>query len=138
MACAPERDLFVLAMAARIALCVAGSAWYRQKAAYAWMLMAITACFLGLPGFQMPERAFDLAVDRLTVISIGVLCGGLATALVFPRASRDDAIAAVRAAFRDLVVHASRCLSGQGRRAEAEVLDPPGAPDDAPRVRADP
>ncbi|WP_243336772.1 FUSC family protein [Anaeromyxobacter soli] len=123
MALAPERDLFILALSAWLAICVAGSAWYRQKAAYAGMLMAITACFVGLPGFQAPERAFDLAVDRLTVISIGVICGGLATALVFPRASRDDAVAAVRAAFRDFVAHASRCLAGQGRRSEAEVLD---------------
>jgi uncharacterized membrane protein YccC len=123
MVCAPERDLFILAMSAWLAICVAGSAWYRQKAAYAWMLMGITACFVGLPGIQAPEHAFDLAVDRLTVISIGVICGGLATALLFPRASRDDAVAAVRAAFRDFVAHASRCLVGDGRRAEADVLD---------------
>lgn len=120
VAFAQLRDLFVVAMAAWVGACIAGSAWYRHTQAYAWVLAGYTGTIVGFAAYQQPDQTFYIAVDRITVVSIGVICGGVLNAVAFPRASRDVLVRTVRAAFRDFVWHVASSFTGAGRQSETE------------------
>jgi uncharacterized membrane protein YccC len=52
-----------------------------------------------------------------------VICGGVANAVAFPRASRSDVIQIVRGSVRDFTAYATACFTGVWRRGEAEVVE---------------
>lgn len=120
---AQERDLFLLAIAGWVGLCIAGSSWHRYTVSYAWVLAGYTATMVGFPAYQQPERAFDIAVARIAVVSLGVVCGGILNAVAFPRASRDGLVRAVRSAFLDFARLAVSAPAAGAREAELGELE---------------
>ncbi|BDG10650.1 FUSC family protein [Anaeromyxobacter paludicola] len=118
-----QRDLVILGLAIWTGTCVAGSAWFRGSQAYGWALSGYTACLVAFATYAQPDQTFDIVIDRLTTVSLGVICGGVANAVAFPGRSREEILQAVRAAVRDFGAYASACLTGVWRRSEAEVAE---------------
>lgn len=75
---------FICALALWIGVCTAGSEWFRGFQAYGWLLSGYTACLVGFPAFTDAPHAFDIAVDRVSIVSVGILSAGLVSAVFFP------------------------------------------------------
>ena len=76
--------VFVGAVALWIGVCTAVSTWFRTFRAYAWLLCGYTTCLIGFPAFLDARHAFDIAVDRVTIVSLGIACATVVNAVVFP------------------------------------------------------
>ncbi len=76
--------MFLGAVALWIGLCTAVSTWFRTFRAYAWLLCGYTTCLIGFPAYNDPGQAFDIAVDRVTIVSLGIACAAVVSAVVFP------------------------------------------------------
>lgn len=110
------RDLFILAVALWVGFCVACSAWFRNFQSYAWALAGYTTCLIGFPAFDQVENSFNIVTDRVTIVALGILCGGIVNAVVFPSASRDYLVQSVRRSFRDFTDIARFALGGYRNR----------------------
>ena len=115
-----QRDTFILAVAVWIGLCTAASTWFRGFQAYGWLLCGYTTCLIGFPAFQDATHAFDIAVDRVTIVGVGILSAGVVNAVILPSRSTTTLVARVRGAFTDFVA----------------FLDAATRPGDAPAVHA--
>ncbi|WP_336957948.1 FUSC family protein [Sphingobium aquiterrae] len=82
LANAPE--LLSLAFASWLALCVFISLLDRTPRAYMFVLAGYSACLIGFPSVDMPGQIFTVAVLRVQEISVGILCGSLVHAVIFP------------------------------------------------------
>jgi uncharacterized membrane protein YccC len=77
--------LLCLAMAAWVGICLYIALLDRTPRSYAFLLAGYTATIVGLSVVNTPEAIFDTTVSRLEEISLGIICGGLAHSLFFPR-----------------------------------------------------
>jgi uncharacterized membrane protein YccC len=98
-----HRDLFIVAVAAWIGICTAAAAWFRGFQAYGWLLCGYTTCLIGFPAFGDATHAFAIAVDRVTIVSVGILSAGLINAVILPTRSADTLVQVVRRSFTDFV-----------------------------------
>ncbi len=98
-----HRDLFIMAVAAWIGLCTAAAAWFRGFQAYGWLLCGYTTCLIGFPAFGDATHALAIAVDRVTIVSVGILSAGLVNAVILPTRSADTLVQVVRRSFSDFV-----------------------------------
>jgi uncharacterized membrane protein YccC len=96
-----HRDTFILAVALWIGFCTAASAWFRGFQAYGWLLCGYTTCLIGFPAFMDASHAFDIAVDRVTIVSVGILSAGFVNAVVLPSRSTTSLVQQVRRSFVD-------------------------------------
>jgi len=117
-----QRDTFILAVALWIGLCTAASTWFRGFQAYGWLLCGYTTCLIGFPAFMDAPHAFDIAVDRVTIVSVGILSAGFVNAIILPLRSTTNLVQVVRRSFVDFVAFvdaATRVGDGAGiRRAQ--------------------
>ncbi|MFP3515241.1 FUSC family protein [Pseudomonas sp. SIMBA_077] len=90
--------LFLLSMAAWLALCTTGASLLRGHAAYGFVLAGYTAAIIALPAVSDPQAVFDHATARCIEISLGIICAAVASTVLWPR-------------------HAEQGLSAQGRAA---------------------
>jgi len=100
---AQHRDTFILAVALWIAMCTAASSWFRGFQAYGWLLCGYTTCLIGFPAFMDADHAFDIAIDRLTIVGVGILCAGVVSAIILPTRSTTQLVQSLRRSFIDFV-----------------------------------
>jgi uncharacterized membrane protein YccC len=79
---APE--LLLLALAGWLALCVFISLLDRTPRAYMFVLAGYSACLIAFPSVEIPQQIFTVATLRVQEITVGILCGSLVHAVVFP------------------------------------------------------
>ncbi len=115
---AQQRDLFIVALALWVGGCAAASAWFRNFQSYGLALAGYTACLIGFPAFDHAEHAFDIVVDRVSIVTLGVLCGGVVNATLFPRSSAASLVLSVRGTFRDFVGFVQSTVNGYADRAD--------------------
>ncbi len=77
-------ELFALAFAAWLALCVFVSLLDRTPRSYMFVLAGYSACIIALPSVDAPGQIFNVAVLRVQEIGLGILCGSLVHAVVLP------------------------------------------------------
>jgi uncharacterized membrane protein YccC len=77
--------LLCLTMAVWVGICLYVALLDRTPRSYAFLLAGYTATIVGLSVVNNPGTIFDTTVSRLEEISLGVICGGLAHSLFFPR-----------------------------------------------------
>jgi uncharacterized membrane protein YccC len=77
--------LLCLALALWVGGCLVISLLDRTPRSYLLMLAGYTAALIGFPAVTQPEAAFDLAVNRIVEVGLGILCASLAHSLIFPR-----------------------------------------------------
>lgn len=98
-----HRNTFIVAVAAWIGLCTAASTWFRGFQAYAWLLCGYTTCLIGFPAFMDATHAFDIAVDRVTIVAVGIVSAGVVNAVILPSRSAATLVHLVRRSFIDFV-----------------------------------
>jgi uncharacterized membrane protein YccC len=77
--------LLSLALALWVGGCLTISLLDRTPRSYLLMLAGYTAALIGFPAVTQPEAAFDLAVNRIVEVGLGIICASLAHSLIFPR-----------------------------------------------------
>lgn len=80
-----ERVLFLTALSVWIGLCVAGAAYFRNYQSYGFVLSGYATCIAAVPSIGNPYGIFDNVVVSLSEVSIGILCAGMVSGLVFPQ-----------------------------------------------------
>lgn len=80
-----ERVLFFACLSVWIGLCVGGAAYYRNYQSYGFVLSGYATCIAAVPSINNPYGIFDNVVISLSEVSIGILCAGLVSGLVFPQ-----------------------------------------------------
>jgi uncharacterized membrane protein YccC len=117
---APQRELFLGALALWTGICTAGAARNRNFRSYGFLLAGYTAALIGIPAAQHPDAAFLSALTRVAEVALGVLCAGFVGALVFPRQASTQMRTTVRARFSAFVEYVAAALSGQVDREQIE------------------
>jgi uncharacterized membrane protein YccC len=117
---APQRELFLGALALWTGICTAGAARNRNFRSYGFLLAGYTAALIGIPAAQHPDGAFLSALTRAAEVTLGVLCAGVVSALVFPRHASLQMRTTVRARFSAFVEYVAAALSGGVERAQIE------------------
>lgn len=79
--------MFMLATALWCMICVTGAVRYRDFRSYGFLLAGYTVGLIGLPGAIHPDAAVSSAVGRALAVVLGIISGGLVSALVFPDTS---------------------------------------------------
>ena len=77
-------ELFIAALAVWIGVCAFAARGRRNFAAYSFALAGYTAAIVGVPAALNPDAAYTLIVARGTEITLGIVCMGLVSRLVFP------------------------------------------------------
>ena len=80
-----ERVLFLTALSVWIGICVGGAAYYRNYQSYGFVLSGYATCIAAVPSINNPYAIFDNVVTSLSEVSVGILCAGLVSGLVFPQ-----------------------------------------------------
>lgn len=102
-------ELFLLALAAWIGLCVALAARYRNFHSYGFMLAGYTAAIVGFGAAAAPSHAFDIAQARVSEVVLGILCAGVVAEAFFPVHAGSRVVPEARmrfSRFADFMVHA--------------------------------
>src|SRR5260370_5863702 len=100
---AQHAELFLPALALRPGICTAGAARNRNFRSYGFLLAGYTAALVGIPGALHPDTAFISALTRVAEVTLGVLCAGAVSALVFPSHVSEQMLDSVRARYSAFV-----------------------------------
>lgn len=115
--------LFLTATALWVGICTAGAARNRNFRSYGFVLAGYTAALIGIPAAQHPDGAFLSALTRVAEVTIGILCAGAVSALMFPQHAGEQIKATVRARFSGFVDYVCRALSGRMDRSQIETTN---------------
>src|SRR5690606_30646719 len=88
--------LLFIALAIWVALCTGGSTLLRNARSYGFVLAGYTACMIAIPAIDDPLGVFNLAVARVTEITLGILCVAVVNDALFPRHQSEQLVQAVR------------------------------------------
>ncbi|MCL1076141.1 FUSC family protein [Shewanella dokdonensis] len=76
--------MFVLGTSLWCMFCISGAVRYRDMRSYAFLLAGYTVGMIGIPAAMDPHIAVSVSIGRVLAVILGILCGGIITALVFP------------------------------------------------------
>ncbi|MCA1322545.1 FUSC family protein [Herbaspirillum sp. alder98] len=116
-------ELFLIASALWIGLCTVGSAHNRNFRSYGFVLSGYTVALIGLPAALNPGTTFDSVITRVTEITVGIVCAGLVSALVFPQASAPGLVRVIRGRFTAFVDLIGATLGGNTDRKQLEATN---------------
>jgi uncharacterized membrane protein YccC len=117
---AQQPVLFLSATALWVGICTAGAARNRNFRSYGFVLAGYTAALIGIPAAQHPDGAYLSALTRVGEVSLGILCAGAVSALVFPQHAGEQIRGTVRRRFAQFVDYVCRAMSGSMERAQIE------------------
>ncbi|ANB72204.1 fusaric acid resistance protein [Paraburkholderia phytofirmans OLGA172] len=112
--------LFLTATALWVGICTAGAARNRHFRSYSFVLAGYTAALVGIPAVQHPDGAFLSAITRAAEVSLGIVCSGTVSALVFPQHAGEAIKATMQRRFGAFVDYVSNALSGKMDRSQIE------------------
>ncbi|EJL85270.1 putative membrane protein [Herbaspirillum sp. CF444] len=116
-------ELFLLATALWIGLCTFGSAHNRNFRSYGFVLSGYTVALIGIPAALNPALTFDSVMTRATEITVGIVCAGVVSALVFPQASAPGLVRIIRGRFTAFVDLIGSTLGGTADRKALEATN---------------
>jgi len=119
---AQEPELFILGLALWVGLCTAGAAFYRNFKAYSCVLAGYTAAMIGIPAALQPQAFFALAASRLTEVTLGILCAGIVSDVIFPRRLSDAIVNNVQNRYREFFAFVRAALVGSAGQGELERM----------------
>jgi uncharacterized membrane protein YccC len=118
-----QPELFIAATAIWVGICTAGAARNRNFRSYGFVLAGYTAALIGIPASQNPDGAYMSALTRVAEITLGIVCSGTVSALIFPQHVGEQMRTTVRARFSAFVEYVSASLSGHIDRAQIEATN---------------
>jgi hypothetical protein len=114
-------ELLFLALAAWVGFCTATSTALRNFRSYGAVLAGYTAAIISVAASANPSGIFDIAVARVTCISLGVITEAAFNGVFAP----EHPFTAVRKSFlAQAAGMAARALRGEDNRAEVRVSSP--------------
>ena len=116
-------ELFLLASALWIGLCTFGSAHNRNFRSYGFVLSGYTVALIGLPAALHPAITFDSIMNRVTSITVGIICCAVVSALVLPQASAPRLVKIIRGRFSAFVDLIGNTLGGSADRKQLEAAN---------------
>ncbi|MDR5756732.1 FUSC family protein [Caballeronia sp. LZ035] len=117
---AQQPVLFLSATALWVGICTAGAARNRNFRSYGFVLAGYTAALIGIPAAQHPDGAYLSALTRVGEVTLGIVCSGAVSALIFPQHAGEQVRTTVRRRFTQFVDYVCRALSGAMPRAQIE------------------
>ncbi|WP_293775889.1 FUSC family protein [uncultured Oxalicibacterium sp.] len=105
--------LLFLALACWVAVCTSGSALMRNARSYGFVLAGYTACMIAVPAIDAPLHVFDLAISRVTEISVGILCAAFVNDALFPRHQSDQLVQSVRGLYHNVIQLCHDAMQGR-------------------------
>ncbi|WP_435953457.1 FUSC family protein [Dryocola sp. BD626] len=101
--------LFLLTMAAWLALCTWVSSHFQNNVAYAFMLAGYTAAIIAFPMINTVESTelWDIAQARVCEVVVGILCGGFMMMVLPSTSDGTTLLTALRNMHARLLEHAS-------------------------------
>ncbi|MDR5854248.1 FUSC family protein [Caballeronia sp. LZ062] len=117
---AQQPVLFLSATALWVGICTAGAARNRNFRSYGFVLAGYTAALIGIPAAQHADGAYLSALTRVGEVTLGIVCAGAVSALVFPQHAGEQIRATVRRRFTQFVDYVCRAMSGHMERAQIE------------------
>jgi uncharacterized membrane protein YccC len=115
-----QRVLFLSSTAVWVGICTAGAARNRNFKSYGFVLAGYTAALIGIPAAQQPDGAFLSAMTRAAEVTLGIVCSGAVSALVFPQYAGEQIRTTVRLRFNAFVDFVARSLAGEVDRSQIE------------------
>jgi uncharacterized membrane protein YccC len=110
-------ELFIAALAAWIGLCSFAARGRRGFASYSFQLAGYTAAIVGIPAALNTDAAYTVIVARATEITLGIVCMGVVSRLIYPSEIAPK-----------LIALAGRSFQSVDRFAEL-ALDPTSSPE---------
>src|SRR5271169_3824163 len=95
-------ELFIAALAAWIGLCSFAARGRRGFASYSFQLAGYTAAIVGIPAALNTDGAYTLIVARSTEITLGIVCMGVVSRLIFPGELAPKLITLARRSFQSV------------------------------------
>lgn len=117
---APE--LFLVALAAWLAICTAASTALRNFRSYGAVLAGYTAAIIGIAASSQPGTVFDIAVARVSNIGIGILTEALFAAILAPGAPMAELHRRLDAFVKQTVAICGRALRGEDNSVQLRQL----------------
>ncbi|SAK47924.1 fusaric acid resistance protein [Caballeronia hypogeia] len=117
---AQQPVLFLSATALWVGICTAGAARNRNFRSYGFVLAGYTAALIGIPAAQHPDGAYLSALTRVGEVTLGIVCSGAVSALIFPQHAGEQVRTTVRRRFTEFVDYVCRALSGSMERVQIE------------------
>jgi uncharacterized membrane protein YccC len=114
--------LYLLGLALWVGLCTAGSAFYRNFKSYGCVLAGYSAAMIGQFSISEPMAFFSIASTRLTELTLGILCAGVVSDIVFPRRLSDAITSNVQNRYAEFIAFVRASLSGAAGRAELDNM----------------
>ena len=94
---------FLIGLSLWLALCTFGARSFRNYVAYGWVLAGFTASIIGIGASGAPTQVFNIAVARVSEITLGVGCALFFSTLILPERAAAEMLLVVQATRRDLV-----------------------------------
>jgi len=117
-----ERVLFLLGLSIWVGLCTAGAALYRNFKSYGFTLAGYTAAMIALPLVMQPTGFFEYAVNRVTEVSVGIICAGIVSELVFPQSLGDAIVRTIQSRYTEFLGFVHAILTGRMGRQEIDRI----------------
>jgi uncharacterized membrane protein YccC len=116
-----QRVLFLLGLSFWVGVCTAGAALLRNFSCYAFVLAGYTAAMIGMATVANPAGFFNYAVARCTEVTVGIICAGLVSDLIFPRSLAPAIIGTVQGCYAGFLKYAHVLLSERAGGGESEA-----------------
>ncbi|MBN3801618.1 FUSC family protein [Paraburkholderia sp. Ac-20336] len=113
--------LFLIATAGWICICTFGAAHNRNFRTYGFVLAGYTATSVGVPAMADFSGSFIGATTRLAEVSIGVICAGTVSALIFPQHVKSRLLTAIQRYFIIFLTFSRKAMSGNLTRDELTI-----------------
>ncbi|KIA79227.1 fusaric acid resistance protein [Chromobacterium piscinae] len=113
--------LMLISLALWVGVCTSGATLYRDSRSYAFVLSGYTACIIGLPALNHPLAIFNLAVTRVSEISLGILCCALVNDFILPKRQAEIVVRTVRARYQGFVLLCQQALAQKLDKATLEA-----------------
>jgi uncharacterized membrane protein YccC len=109
-------ELFIASLAVWIGVCSFAARGRRGFLSYSFQLAGYTAAIVGVPAAVSPNGAYTLIVARATEITLGIVCMGVVSRLIFPSELAPKLIALANQLFHRVDHFAELAMDPAARR----------------------
>ena len=109
---AQSPEMFIFGLSLWMGLCTMASTLLRSFRSYGAVLAGYTVVLITMPGIDTPERIFDLAISRVSVVGLGIVCSALVASLTSSRKAEESLDVKLKLALRHLAAYARQSLQG--------------------------
>lgn len=103
-------EMFMLGLSLWMGACTFASTLLRNFQSYGTVLAGYTVVLIALPGIEAPQTLFTLVANRVSDVTVGIVCSGLVAALFTSRSAERALRHKLKGVMLDLVDSVARAL----------------------------